>query len=209
MSVALMVVLALLYGVVHSWLANQGVKNWARGAFGPRSDRWYRLAYNAISVMALGPLALLLLAIPDHILYTLPSPWLWLAVSAQMVALAGAAYCASLTDGLHFLGLRQMAQPEPGACTRRILVLAGPYRWVRHPIYLFGLIFMWLTPQMTVNRLALFTVLSLYIYVATQFEERRLAQEFGAAYLLYQQCVPRLVPTPFSHCQPDRLPSSP
>jgi protein-S-isoprenylcysteine O-methyltransferase Ste14 len=52
----------------------------------------------------------------------------------------------------------------------------------------------WLTPQMTVNRLTLFVVLSIYLYVGTFFEERRLVAEFGDDYREYQRQVPRLIP---------------
>jgi protein-S-isoprenylcysteine O-methyltransferase Ste14 len=68
------------------------------------------------------------------------------------------------------------------------------YRWVRHPLYLWGLVFIWLTPQMTVNRLALVVGFSVYLYIGTFFEERRLVEEFGDDYREYQRQVPRLIP---------------
>jgi protein-S-isoprenylcysteine O-methyltransferase Ste14 len=72
------------------------------------------------------------------------------------------------------------------------------YRWVRHPLYFWGLVFIWLMPQMTVNRLALFAVFSVYLYVGTFFEERRLVEEFGDDYREYQRRVPRLIPAPWA-----------
>jgi len=51
---------------------------------------------------------------------------------------------------------------------------------------------------MTINRLALFGALSVYLYVGTFFEERRLVHEFGDAYREYQRQVPRLIPAPWS-----------
>ena len=47
---------------------------------------------------------------------------------------------------------------------------------------------------MTVNRVALFGALSIYLYVGTFFEERRLVAEFGDDYGEYQRQVPRLIP---------------
>lgn len=195
-SVGIIVGYAVLYAVIHSWTASGTAKDWARRAFGPAADRWYRLVYNAVSAVLLLPFAPMLLWLPDRLLYTLSPPWLWLALLGQMLALLGVVYGIWQTDAAHFLGLRQwreghtqqLERPQPR------LVISGPYRLVRHPLYFFGLVFIWLTPQMTVNRLALAIVLSAYLYVGTFFEERRLVREFGDAYRQYQQRVPRMLP---------------
>jgi protein-S-isoprenylcysteine O-methyltransferase Ste14 len=65
---------------------------------------------------------------------------------------------------------------------------------VRHPLYFWSLVLIWLTPQMTANRLALFAVFSVYLYAGSFFEERRLVAEFGDDYREYQRRVPRMVP---------------
>jgi hypothetical protein len=76
------------------------------------------------------------------------------------------------------------------ALSRLPLVVFGLYRWVRHPLYSWGLVLIWLTPHMTVNRLALFGALSFYLYVGTFFEERRLVAEFGDDYLSLPRSPP-------------------
>jgi protein-S-isoprenylcysteine O-methyltransferase Ste14 len=50
--------------------------------------------------------------------------------------------------------------------------------------------------MMTTSTLALFFGLTLYIYIGSIFEERRLIAEFGEAYREYQRSVPRLIPRP-------------
>jgi protein-S-isoprenylcysteine O-methyltransferase Ste14 len=194
-SVALILGYTVFYGVVHSWLASQRMKDWARRTFGRSSERWYRLVYNLLAGLALLPLLPMLVWLPDRTLYLLPMPWLWLALLGQLVAALGILYGLWQTNIWHFLGLcqlfgwdvtRQDCQPP--------LVVRGLYRWVRHPLYFLGLVLIWLTPQMTVNRLALFAVFSVYLYVGTLFEERRLLAEFGDAYRAYQRQVPRLIP---------------
>lgn len=199
-SIIVIVGYAALYAVVHSWLASQRMKNWTRRTFGPSTDRWYRLAYNLVGGVTLLPLLPMLAWLPDSILYTLPSPWLWLALLGQLIAAVGIAYGLWLTNIWHFLGVCQLlGMPEDGRLNcRPPLVVSGMYRWVRHPLYFWGLVFIWLTPQMTVNRLALFATLSVYLYVGTFFEERRLVAEFGDAYRAYQRQVPRLIPTPWA-----------
>jgi protein-S-isoprenylcysteine O-methyltransferase Ste14 len=47
---------------------------------------------------------------------------------------------------------------------------------------------------MTVNWLALFVALSVYLYAGTFFEEWRLEAEFGDDYREYQRQAPRLIP---------------
>ena len=195
-SVVIIVGYTLLYGVGHSWLASQRIKDWTREAFGPTTDRWYRLAYNVAAGLMLLPLLPMLVWLPDRVLYTMSSPWLWLALLGQLVAAVGILYGLWLTNIWHFLGLCQLFDmPLDGRedC-RPPLVIFGLYRWVRHPLYFLGLVVIWLTPQMTVNRLALFAVLSIYLYVGTFFEERRLVNEFGDSYRAYQHQVPRLIP---------------
>jgi len=190
---------ALVYALIHSWTASQSFKDWVRRRAGPAGDRWYRLAYNLVSGILLLPFLPMLLWLPDQVLYTVGPPWRRLLLLGQAAALAGIAYGIWLTDPWHFLGLRQLnptADPDdPARATEQPhLVVAGPYRWVRHPLYFFGLAVIWLIPQMTVNRLVLALVFSLYLYVGTFFEERRLLREFGAEYRAYQRRVPRLLP---------------
>jgi protein-S-isoprenylcysteine O-methyltransferase Ste14 len=159
-SIAVIVGYAAVWAVVHSWLAGRRVKEWARRTL-PETDRWYRLAYNAVSAVTLLPLLAMLPWLPDRPLYTLPPPWLWLALLGQLVALAGIFYGLWLTNVWHFLGLCQLLGWDLARedC-RPPLVVRGLYRWVRHPLYFWSLVLIWLTPQMTANRLALFAVFS-------------------------------------------------
>jgi len=129
---------------------------------------------------------------PGTSLYSLEAPWLLAALAGQMIALLLLAIGLLQTDPWHFLGLRQLVETEPGKPPA--LLVKGLYRWVRHPLYTAGLVFIWLTPLMTTSLLALNLGLSLYILIGSVFEERRLLAEFGPAYAEYQQRVPRLVP---------------
>jgi methanethiol S-methyltransferase len=194
-SVAAIVGYAGLYGLLHSLLASDWAKSIGRRAFGVGTDRWYRLAFNIVAGVLLLPGSALLLKLPDRVLYEFAPPWNWLALLGQAGAFAGMTYGAWLTDAWHFLGLRQIGgRVETGVGGR--LVIAGPYRLVRHPIYTFGLIFMWLAPRMTVNLFALFATFTVYMVVGTIFEERRLVREHGEDYREYRRRVPRLFPGP-------------
>jgi protein-S-isoprenylcysteine O-methyltransferase Ste14 len=69
------------------------------------------------------------------------------------------------------------------------LEIRGPYRWVRHPIYLGWVLMVFGAPAITTGRLLFASVSTLYLIVAIPFEERSLAAEFGAAYKDYQRRV--------------------
>ncbi len=193
-SIAIIGGYAVFYALLHSWLATPRVKAWVLQRGGSAAERGYRLAYNLMSTVLLLPFVPLLLWLPDQVLYTLPAPWFWLALLGQVGALLGIAYGIWLTDALYFLGVRQFFGQAATGQVRPQLVVRGVYRWVRHPLYFFGLLLIWLTPQMTLNRLVLCLIFSLYLYVGTFFEEQRLVAEFGAAYRAYQRQVPRLLP---------------
>jgi protein-S-isoprenylcysteine O-methyltransferase Ste14 len=185
-----------LYGVVHSLLASLWAKAQARRRFGKVAGRWYRLVYNLLATLTLLPVLALPLELPDRPLYALPAPWSFAALLGQLLALGLLAVGLLQTGVWSFIGLRQLVEPESqdaGAELPR-LVVNGLYRWVRHPLYTAGLVFIWLLPLMTVNLLALNLGLTVYIVIGALFEERKLRREFGAAYERYQRQTPMLLP---------------
>jgi protein-S-isoprenylcysteine O-methyltransferase Ste14 len=78
----------------------------------------------------------------------------------------------------------------------------GPYRFVRHPIYVGWLLVFWSAPVMTAAHLLCAIAISAYILIAIQFEERDLIQ-FHGEYSEYRRRVPMLVPNG-SSMQPER-----
>lgn len=79
------------------------------------------------------------------------------------------------------------SQPAP-------LAIRGPYRWVRHPLYLFALVLFWSCPVVTADRLLFDVLWTGWVVGGTVLEERDLVARFGATYKAYQREVPMLLP---------------
>jgi protein-S-isoprenylcysteine O-methyltransferase Ste14 len=74
------------------------------------------------------------------------------------------------------------------------LTISGPYRWVRHPLYLFVLLMIWSCPDLTFDRLLFNVLWTVWIYIGALLEERDLVADFGEAYREYKRKVPMLIP---------------
>jgi protein-S-isoprenylcysteine O-methyltransferase Ste14 len=188
------------YGIIHSLLAALGLKAFARRRLGQRAfDGFYRLLYNVLGAVTLVPVALIVMAGPARELWRVPMPLAALLVIIQLAALGALAVAVLQADPLRFAGLKQALaylRGQPLPLPAETLQVSGLYSLVRHPLYLFSLIMLWLTPVMTDAFLGFAVGTTGYFVVGSQLEERRLAAEFGAAYDRYRSRVPWLLPWP-------------
>jgi protein-S-isoprenylcysteine O-methyltransferase Ste14 len=100
-----------------------------------------------------------------------------------------------LINHFDLFGLRQVWFALRGRPYERLrFVEPGPYKLVRHPLYVGWLFAFWATPTMTGAHLVFAIMTTAYILVAIQLEERDLIAEHGARYESYRRRVPMLIP---------------
>ena len=93
------------------------------------------------------------------------------------------------------LGLRPILDRLRSRNPRPIpFTVAGPYRWVRHPLYLFMILLIWSYPDLTADRLLFNLLWTAWIVIGSYLEERDLITDFGDTYRQYQERVPMLIP---------------
>ncbi len=122
--------------------------------------------------------------------------WQWLPESDAVrllgcvLALAGVAFAVRARQvlGENWSVAVQLKQDHE-------LVERGPYRWVRHPLYLGWALAVFGAAHMTGSRLLFAAISTAYLVLAVPFEERSLLRAFGDAYAQYQRAVPwRILP---------------
>ncbi len=200
-SAPLVFVAVLAYGALHSVLLTDPVRAALEAVLGPRTFRGvFRLAYNALAVVLLGALVMWTARLPDAGLMRIRGPAAAVLWGVRGGALAFIGWCVHRIGGRGFLGLdhlrawRSGLPPAAPGVEAGNLVFDGPYRWVRHPMYAAGFLVLWADPVWTWNRLGFALGASVYLWVGSLLEERRLLRSFGPAYRAYMERTPRFVP---------------
>lgn len=178
------------WGIVHSLLASTGIKDLFRRTFGNGFMKLYRLLYNLFAAISFLPILYLMLKLPNKMLYQINAPFSYLMYAGQVVSVLFLVVAVLQTDVLSFVGLRQLFEEEKIGT----LITKGLYKFVRHPLYTFSLLILWLSPNISVNSFVVYVGLTVYILIGIIFEERKLVREFGRSYEDYRSVTPMLIP---------------
>jgi protein-S-isoprenylcysteine O-methyltransferase Ste14 len=185
-ALALDFLLAAQFGLLHSALLHPAVRDRLTGWISPF---FYGLFYCCVTCAQL----LLLFAFWQRS----PTVWWELTGMARGVVNAGwflswgallyslwatgPGYQTGWTPWWHWL----RGQPLPV----RSFIPRGPFRLMRHPIYLSFLGLIWLTPVMTADRAILTSVWTVYILIGSYLKDERLAYYMRDNYRAYQARV--------------------
>ncbi|MBA2690401.1 MAG: hypothetical protein H0U63_06335 [Burkholderiales bacterium] len=183
-----------LYFGAHSWLASERCKAWLAKRL-PDLQPAYRVTYNLLALIFLIPPGLLTLVYPGRELWRWPGLLGWLADGLALAALAGFVWSLRYYDGLSFLGIRQWRSRGAAEDTAERFIVSPLHRYVRHPWYFFMLVVLW-TRDMSAGGLTFAVVTTLYLALASRWEEEKLLVRYGEPYRRYQGQVGRLVPLP-------------
>ena len=148
-DVTVIIILLVLYGFIHSILASEKVKKIFRKTFG-KLIAFYRLGYNFFALVALY-FIWDLAPHPTLQIYKLPSPYDYFVLIPQFLSLIGIIWCFKYICFKEFIGLNQIdryLKKEYSGTEldeNYTLRIEGPYKYSRHPIYFFSIIFFMLS----------------------------------------------------------------
>ncbi len=193
--------LLLAFAVQHSVMARQGFKSWLTRVIPEPAERSTYVLASSLALIALfafwRPLGGVVWSVTDPIfsalLYGLGA-FGWLLVL----------FTTFLINHFDLFGLRQVWLYLTRRAYKPVgFKTPGPYRLVRHPLYVGWLFAFWSTPMMTATHLLFAVATTGYILIAIQLEERDLIAQLGDAYREYRQSVPMLIPFTRSKNSPD------
>ncbi|HMG32843.1 MAG TPA: isoprenylcysteine carboxylmethyltransferase family protein [Blastocatellia bacterium] len=199
---ALLIDLSLLalFAIQHSVMA----RKWFKGAWtrvvAPPVERSTYVLFSSLVLLLLfwqwRPIGIVIWDVQHHALRTLlrvlcADGWMLVLISTFLI------------NHLDLFGLRQVWLYLGG---RRYTTLKfrtpGPYRLIRHPLYLGWLLAFWMTPTMTGAHLVFALATTIYILLAIRFEERDLIADHGETYKDYRRQVPMIFPVRLGKSQP-------
>ena len=184
--------LLALFAVQHSVMARKWFKDWWTRVVPRTLERSTYVLFSSLALILLfwqwRPLG--------GVVWSVEEPSGRLALRALFVFGWGLVlYSTFLINHFDLFGLRQVwlyLLGRPYTALR--FGTPGPYRLVRHPLYVGWLFAFWATPTMTLAHLLFSVATTAYILLAIRFEERDLAREHGERYESYRRSVPMLVP---------------
>jgi methanethiol S-methyltransferase len=192
LTVSLNILMFSAFALHHSLLARSGIKRRVRSLVPPELER--SLYTWVASVLFLGVCGWWQ-PVPG-VIYELDGFSRLVAYGIQLIGLVLTIRASSVLDVLDLAGVRPVLLAIRGAAPRHVtLETRGVYGFVRHPLYLGWVLFVFGTPVMTATRATFAVVSTMYLVIAVPWEERSLVEVFGSDYEAYQKKIRwRIVP---------------
>ena len=185
--------LFVLFGLQHSVMARPWFKAWWTQIIPEPAERSTYVLFSGIALFLL----MLLWQPMGVMVWTVHHPWgraaLYCLYAVGWITLVGSTFVINHFD---LFGLRQSwlyfrGQPY----THLDFATPGPYRIVRHPLYVGWITLAWATPTMSLVHLMFALGTTAYILIAIRYEERDLIAFHGDSYAAYRRRTPMLVPS--------------
>jgi len=187
-----------IFAVSHSILASHKFKLEITKILGDKIA-FYRLFYNILSILFF-MFIYFLLPKPNYLIYDLTFPFDITIVILQIISGIFLIWAAEAINIKEFLGISQIIRfwkkeySLDDLDEKMELIVDGPFKYSRHPIYLFSSLFLILRPTMDFFYLVFLINMILYFYIGSYYEEKKLLTIFGNDYLEYQKNVPKIFP---------------
>jgi protein-S-isoprenylcysteine O-methyltransferase Ste14 len=193
-ALAVNVLLMALFGAQHSVMARRGFKAWWTRYIPRPVERSVYVLLTAVCLILIYWLWQPMLGT----VWSIENPTGRLAVQGLFLAGFGLVLVTTfLIDHFDLFGLRQVYLHARGQeYTAKSFKNPGPYKLIRHPLYVGWFITFWATPDMTVGHLLFAVGMSGYILLAIPHEERDLIHFLGDEYRRYREKTPMLLPIP-------------
>ncbi len=195
-DIVIIILLFIIFAFSHTWLASLKIKRAMVEKLGIKIA-FYRLFYNISSIVfflsfyAIAPK-------PDVIVYDLRFPFDIITFALQVLSLVGLIWATRPINLKEFVGTAQIERYMRSEYKvdeldeKQTLKIEGAFKFVRHPIYFFSILFLGFRPTMSLFYLVMFVCIVVYFYIGSIYEERKLVELFGDEYREYQKRVPRL-----------------
>ena len=183
--------LSVIFFLQHSIMVRRGFKQWL-GKFMPVV--YHNAFYGLTSAIAL-LLVLVFWQKSPALVMRADGIIFWLFCGLFCLCVAGLFWGMKSLGVFDALGVRPlMLHISKRPAKPQQIIAKGPYRWVRHPLYLFIIVLIWACPVLTLDRLIFNIMWSAWIIIGTFLEDRDLHRESGSQYREYSSRVPMLIP---------------
>ncbi|MGA2783000.1 MAG: isoprenylcysteine carboxylmethyltransferase family protein [Smithella sp.] len=183
--------LSVMFFLQHSVMVRRGFKQWL-GKYMP--DIYHNAFYGLTSIIAL-LLVLVFWQESTTLVARAEGIIFWLLRALFCICVAGFFWGSKSLGSFDALGVKPLMRYISNRSDKPQQIIAkGPYRWVRHPLYLFLIVLIWSCPVLTLDRLIFNIMWTFWIVIGTYLEDRDLHREFGSQYLEYSSRVPMLIP---------------
>jgi len=197
------IVIFLGFATIHSALTFYFVKSLGVKIFGAEIIKgFYRLFYTGISLVSTVGAFYLIHRIPDRVLFQAPSGLAVVMHSVQVMGLILGIVAFRRFNGLEFLGIkqainylkRQKVNGDIEGISETGLITDGVYAYIRHPMYLAGILIFSFEPNITRNFLTVSIMADIYFIYGALREDRILERKFPQ-FKQYKETVPFMIPS--------------